>query len=162
MRIGIVSDSHDNIWKVREALPTLAGTDAVIHCGDLCAPFTIVEFAEPLKRIPLHLVWGNNDGDRFRISKVASGYANVNLHAEFGEFKLGEHFFGVSHYPMIARGLAQSGKYDVVCYGHDHIKHVSTLGETLLINPGDLMGKDEPSRFAVLDTETMVVDQIKV
>ena len=72
MKIAILSDSHDNIWKLAEAMPTLASADAVIHCGDLVAPFMILRLIQGLKDIPLHLVWGNNDGAKGLIADVAS------------------------------------------------------------------------------------------
>ena len=54
MRIGILSDSHDNIWKLEKALPYLASTDIVLHCGDLISPFMIVRLGQGLKDVPIH------------------------------------------------------------------------------------------------------------
>ena len=53
-----------------------------------------------------------------------------------------------------ARDQALSGRYDLVCYGHDHEAHVERVGNTLLVNPGEVMGRLGPSRYAVYDTET--------
>ena len=80
MRIGIMSDSHDNIEKLGEAIQKLHSVDAVIHCGDLCAPFVVKRLGEGLKDSPIHIVWGNNEGDPFRIAQVASQYNHVHLH----------------------------------------------------------------------------------
>ena len=41
MKIGILSDIHDNIWNLRAALEGLGEADALICCGDLCSPFVV-------------------------------------------------------------------------------------------------------------------------
>ena len=47
----------------------------------------------------------------------------------------GKQFF-LSHYNDLAKPMAQSGLYDVVCYGHNHLRHEERIGNTLLLNPG--------------------------
>ena len=162
MKIAILSDSHDNIWKLAEAMPTLASADAVIHCGDLVAPFMILRLIQGLKDIPLHLVWGNNDGDKGLIAEVASQAKNVNLHGDFADLELGGLKIGVNHYPNVARRLAASGSYDVVCYGHDHTAHEEWFGKTLLLNPGELMGLQGRSTLAILDTDSSKVQFVDI
>ncbi len=40
MRIVILSDIHDNVWKLAAALDAVRNnTDAMLRCGDLCSPF---------------------------------------------------------------------------------------------------------------------------
>ena len=162
MKIAILSDSHDNIWKLAEAMPTLASADAVIHCGDLVAPFMILRLIQGIKEKPIHIVWGNNDGDKSLITEVASQAKNIKLHGDFADLELGGLKIGVNHYPNVARRLAQSGSYDVVCYGHDHTAHQEWLGKTLLLNPGELMGLQGRSTLAILDTETRKVQFVDI
>jgi len=66
----------------------------------------------------------------------------------------------MNHYPKIARGLAASGRYDLVCYGHDHTAYEEWLGETLLLNPGEIMGLNGRSTLAILDTATRFVEWV--
>ncbi|NIM93726.1 MAG: YfcE family phosphodiesterase [Anaerolineales bacterium] len=160
MKIAVLSDSHDNVWKIREAMPYLRDSKAVIHCGDMCAPFVIKELAGPLEDIPIHIVWGNNDGDTYRISKVAAGFPHVNLHAELAEISIADLWIAVNHYPKIARALALTGEYDMVFYGHDHTAHDSMIGECLLLNPGELMGLNGVSSLVIVDTETKQFERI--
>ncbi len=89
MKIAIVSDSHDNIWKLAAAMPHLAEADAVIHCGDLVAPFMIIRLIKGTDGKPVHLVWGNNDGDKGLIAEVASQAENITLHGDFAHLELG-------------------------------------------------------------------------
>ncbi len=151
MKIAILSDTHDNIWKLDEAMPQLCTADVVIHCGDICAPFMIRRLGEGITETPVHVIWGNNDGDHFMISQVAQNYPNIVLHGPFAHLELEGLHVAVNHYPQIAWGLALSGEYGMVCYGHDHSAHEERVGECLLLNPGELMGLNGRSTFALVE-----------
>jgi putative phosphoesterase len=160
MKIGVLSDIHDNIWNLAVALTGLQETEALICCGDLCSPFIIRLLAEGFPNRPIHIVFGNNDADLFRITSFAKKYAHVHLHGEFFQGELGGQRFAVNHFDNIAQPIAVSGQYDVVCYGHNHIYKIEQIGRTLTINPGAIMGynpgskKDIPATFVIYDTAT--------
>ena len=162
MRLVVLSDSHDNLWKLEAAGPTIASAEAVIHCGDLCSPFMVRRLAELAGGRPVHIVWGNNDGDTFLIGRVAAGFPNVELHGQLAELELGGMRVAANHYPEIARGLARSGLYDLVGYGHDHLRFEGKEGECLLLNPGELMGMKSVSSLAVVETATRQVSWIEL
>lgn len=151
MRIAICSDIHDNIWKLESALVSMSRANALIFCGDFCAPFTLTQLAHGFEG-PIHAVLGNNDGDQRLLLAMADEAANVTLHGQFADLELDGLRVAINHYPEIARGLAVSDLYDVVCYGHDHILNKEMVGDTLLINPGEIMGRFGRSTFALLDT----------
>ncbi len=46
MRVGIVSDTHDDLAAVEAAVALFdrEGVDAVVHCGDFVAPFSVTPF----------------------------------------------------------------------------------------------------------------------
>jgi putative phosphoesterase len=162
MQIAILSDSHDNIWKLSAAMPYLAAADAVIHCGDLIAPFMIIRLIKGTGSKPVHIVWGNNDGDKGLIAEVAAEGKNIHLHGDFASLDLDGLKIAVNHYPKIARTLAEAGSYDVICYGHDHTAHEEWIGNTLLLNPGELMGLQGRSTIALLDTKTRTVEFVEI
>ena len=151
MNIAVISDTHDNIWKLEDAMPHLHSADAIIHCGDLCAPFIVKKLGEGLPDKPIHIVWGNNDGDPFLISKVANNFPEVQIHGQLAQLEIEGVRIGVNHYPEIALDLARSGSYDLVCYGHDHTSHESMVGDCLLLNPGELMGMKGESTLAIIE-----------
>jgi putative phosphoesterase len=153
MKIAILSDTHDNIWKLAEVLERLEDADALIFCGDFCAPFTLAQMAEGFHG-PVHVVFGNNDGDPLLLSRVAGKAENVTLHGFFAYLELGGRRVAVVHYPPLAQDLAASGRHDLVCYGHNHQASIETVGETLLVNPGEVMGRFGHSTYAVYDTKT--------
>ena len=162
MRLGIISDTHDNIWKLAEANVHLQNVDTVIHCGDLCAPFMVKRMGEAIGDIPIHIVWGNNDGDLLRIARVAAGFPTIELHGEFAKLNLDGFMVGINHYPEIATEMAQSGNFDLVCYGHDHTAHESLVGDCVLLNPGEVMGMNGRSTIAIFDTQTRQVNFIEL
>src|SRR3990170_3692640 len=152
MRLVVMSDSHDNIWKLDRAGEAIVSAEGGIHCGVIGSPFMVRRLGGWAGDRPVHVVWGNNDGDPLLISKVAAGFPSMQLHGQLAEVELGGLRVAVNHYPVIARGLARSGDYDLVCYGHDHIRHEGKEGECLLLNPGELMGLKGPSSLALVET----------
>jgi putative phosphoesterase len=151
MKIAVISDIHDNIWKLASALERLKDADALICCGDLCAPFIVPQMADAFSR-QIHIVFGNNDGDRFRITQQAARFAHGTIHGELAELTLDGKRIAVHHFDDVGRLIAASGKYDVVCCGHNHVFEVARAGETLLINPGEIMGRFGTSTYVVYDT----------
>ncbi|MDY7036044.1 MAG: YfcE family phosphodiesterase [Thermodesulfobacteriota bacterium] len=161
MHVVILSDIHDNIWKLEKILSRLSGAGALIFCGDFCAPFTMTQIGEGFPG-PVHAVWGNNDGDKWLLTKNAGAADNITLHGELAELELGGCKIAVNHYPQIARPLARSGYYDAVFYGHDHTAHMEHMEETLLLNPGEVMGRFGKSTFAWYDIETGLGEIVEI
>jgi len=152
MKILVLSDSHDNLWKLDAAAEHITLADVIIHCGDICSPFMVRRLGQLSAGRPVHIVWGNNDGDTYLLGQVASAYSNVELHGALAQLEVGGLKVAVNHYPEIARGLAKCGDYGLVCYGHDHILHQERVGECLLLNPGELMGMKGRSTLAMVET----------
>jgi len=153
MLIAVLSDIHDNIWKLEEVLNKLGEAEGLIFCGDFCAPFTLKQIADGFPG-PVHVVFGNNDGDKLLLSRVAAQAGNVTLHGEFAELELGGRKIAATHYPAIAAGLAASDRYDLVCFGHSHRVAEERVGDTLLLNPGEVMGRFGRSTYVLYDTDT--------
>jgi predicted phosphodiesterase len=62
----------------------------------------------------------------------------------------------------LAEGLAALGAYDLVCHGHDHQARAEQIGNTLLVNPGEIMGWKGRSDCAIYDTESGRVERIEL
>lgn len=153
MRLAVLSDIHDHLENLRLALERLRGCEVLLFCGDLCAPFTLRALVEGFPG-PIHAVRGNNDGDMLLLAQVAQEAGRVTLHGAYGEVKLAGRRIALVHYPRLAAGLASLGVYDLVCYGHDHKAHLEQVGQTLLLNPGEVMGWKGRRTCAVYDTES--------
>lgn len=163
MRIAILSDTHDHIPNLRAAVTfcNAYSVNMIIHCGDLISPFMLNELA--LFGGAVHLIYGNNPGDQHLISQwCGTRFPSITLHGFLGAVEAGGRRFAFHHSPELARGLAHQGKFDVVCCGHNHCYGVEKIGATLLVNPGELLGKDGQPTFAVVDCGTMEVEKIEV
>lgn len=158
MRIAILSDIHDNLWNLAAALDAIKDADALICCGDLCSPFVIDELTRFERDI--HIVFGNNDADLYRITAKAVKRPNCHVHGELFQATFDGRRFAVNHFDYLARPMAKSGDYDVVCFGHNHEFEISQERSCLLINPGPIMGakfssgewEDVEATFVVYDT----------
>lgn len=163
MRIAIMSDSHDHIVNLRAAV-TYCGpyqVALIIHCGDLISPFMLEELARFGGAV--HLVYGNNPGDKHLISQFCGArFPNLTHHGDFGALEAAGLKFAFTHYPQMARGLAAQGIFDVVCCGHNHRYQVEQFGPTLLINPGELLGKDDQPGFAILHAGDRRVERVEI
>lgn len=162
MRIAILSDSHDHMPNLSRAvqLANREGAEVLLHCGDLISPFML----KYLNRFhgPVHLIYGNNTGDQHLIaSRCATVYDNLHHHGQHASFHIGTYRVALNHYPELARPLAQSGQYDLVCCGHNHIHAEERFGQSLLINPGDLLGKDAVPGFILLDTGSGKIERLQ-
>ncbi|HEY61047.1 MAG TPA: metallophosphoesterase [Anaerolineae bacterium] len=157
MHIAIISDTHDNVWKLEKAYPYLKESDAILHCGDIVSPFMIARLAKEIQGIPIHIVWGNNDGDKLALGMAAQKVSDITIHGEFAEFNFNGFKIAINHYPAIGKALAQSQRYNLVCYGHDHTIHDEMIGRTRLVNPGELMGLNGRSTIAILEVEASTI-----
>ncbi|MFC1613579.1 metallophosphoesterase [Patescibacteria group bacterium] len=154
MKIAIISDSHDNLPNMYKAIEWMNknGIEEIIHCGDVCAPAALREIAKKFKG-KIHLVYGNVDGDHEGMKKKAEESGNVIIYGDEGHLKFGEKKIAFVHYPIIAKELAKSGKYDFVFYGHSHKPWEEMVGNCKMLNPGTLAGMFYKATFAVWDTE---------
>ena len=158
VRIAVLSDIHDNLWNLSSALEAIRECDVLICCGDLCSPFVVDELAAFKREV--HIVFGNNDADLYRITAKALNTSNCHVHGELFETVFDTRRLAVNHFDYLARPMSKSGEYDVVCFGHNHEVEISREGNCLLINPGPIMGakfstgkwEDVTPTFVVYDT----------
>lgn len=163
MKIGICSDSHDQIVHLRAAVTfcNSFGVQMMIHCGDLISPFMLDELAR--FGGPVHLIYGNNAGDQHLISSWCGvKYPSITHHGILGAVEAGGLKIAFTHYPEMARGLASQGRFQVVCCGHNHCNRVEKIGQTLLVNPGELLGKDGQPGFCILDSQNQEIERVEV
>lgn len=162
MLVAVMSDSHDNIPALRRAVSISVdrGCGMIIHCGDFVAPFMLNEL--DAAGIPVHGVFGNNDGDRYLLTKNSLTVCkNITLHGWFGKVDAGGRTIAFIHDGTVADDLAAGGRYDIVCFGHFHVYSRKMVGNTLVLNPGELLGKDGPPGFCILDTESLQVERVE-
>lgn len=157
MKIGVVSDTHDNLDSVRKAISIFEDEEVqkVVHCGDVISPFTAELFD---REFDFHAVRGNNDGEwdlKEKVKEFGDFYNNV-AELEFGGRNIAA-YHGTEE--QIVEALARMD-YDYVLRGHTHKRKKERHGETLEINPGgiELPDQDEGFSVAIIDLNKGDVD----
>jgi hypothetical protein len=161
MKICVISDSHDNRQLMASAVAAAKeqGAEAVIHCGDVVAPTTLKSLQK--FGLPVHVIYGNNTGDLFAMSKLATETDSmIRFYGQDAGINLKGRNIFIVHYPHYARALATTGDWDIVCCGHDHKASIQSVqniknGHTWYINPGTVGGVGAPATYVLGDLETM-------
>lgn len=154
MKIGILSDTHNNLENLEKALDRFRQEEitTIIHCGDL----TDASLARRMTGFRVICVLGNGD--------YASGEIRNTLMALNPENYCGLIYKGSidgvqiaathGHLDVVDELLA-SGVYTYVFKGHSHYHKDELHGSTRLINPGALGGlRRENRQFCILDLAT--------
>ncbi len=163
MLLAIMSDSHDNIWNMRKAVSIIREQRAaqIIHCGDFVAPFMLKELEQA--QIPVHGVFGNNDGDKYLLMKLSIvELQNITIYGQTGAIAAGGIRIGFAHERIKADGLLFQGGYDLVCFGHTHAFMTESIHRTTLLNPGEIMGKDGEPGFVFYETDSGDIERIRL
>ena len=79
----------------------------MLCCGDLCSTFIVDRLGAGFSG-PIHIVFGNNDGDRFRITVRAQAHPHIHLYGELARLDRGGLRVAVVHYDDIGEELAAS------------------------------------------------------
>jgi putative phosphoesterase len=137
MKIGIISDTHDHRENVMQAVKIFNENKVkyVFHAGDIVSPFTARAFAG-LTDARLIAVFGNCDGEKIQLKEAIEeidGQIYDNVYN--GQIE-GRKIF-IMHKPDALNEVAESGKYDLVIYGHTHKQDIRFVGKTLVVNPGE-------------------------
>lgn len=159
MKIGILSDSHDNIPKIRAAITFFndANCDMVIHAGDFISPFSVKEFKNLIPR--LVCVFGNNDGEKLGLKRILGDQVHLAPH----HIKIDGKKVLICHEPYELAALIQSQVYDVIIYGHTHDIDIRQEKKTTVINPGECGGwLNGKSTIATWDTQTAKTTLIEI
>jgi len=116
MKIGIISDTHDNLPRIKKAVEIFnrEKVELVLHAGDFVSPFTFLEFNN--LNCPLKGVFGNNDGDKLYLQEKFKGIGE--LYPEPYQMNLNHKNIVILHKEGLIDALAESQKYDVIIYGH--------------------------------------------
>lgn len=131
LRLGVVSDTHGLVRS--EAVERLAGSDAILHAGDVGGPEVLEELSE---LAPVHVVRGNVDlpehlaRSRRRAGFDAGWAAGLpdRLELEVGGLEI-----LVVH---DVKDLPDGWRADVVVVGHSHVPRIERVEGTLFVNPG--------------------------
>ncbi|MGB0716518.1 MAG: metallophosphoesterase family protein [Phycisphaerae bacterium] len=152
MKLGILSDSHDQAATARKAITILeqAGAQHFVHCGDVGGVEVFEEFVDK----PLTFVWGNCDvptpGLRTFLQSVgiAIPAAIPTMLTLAGKTLAVFHGHETGFMP-----IKNDGSIDYILHGHTHVQRDERIDGVRVINPGALF-RCQQKTVAILDLET--------
>ena len=162
MRVGVISDTHDDVRNLEAALELLKeeGITRILHCGDLCGP----DIVKALAGFDVWIAQGNMDR-HLGLTQVVEGTLGRGRLAWLQRPMLDGYPVAMVHgdNEEALANLISSGGYTYVFHGHTHRRREQTIGRTHVINPGALGGTRHQSRsFCILDLETGEVRFVEV
>ncbi len=162
MQVGLLSDTHNEIHKVRRAVERLRAADVhvVLHAGDVVR----TQVLRALTDFDVWLARGNMDHATDLAAVVAELFGPDRL-AEWHNLTLEGHRIALLHGDdqIRLRTLIRDGAYDYVIHGHTHTPRDERIGDTRVINPGALGSRGwRPGTFAILNLNTGDLARIEV
>ena len=160
MRIGVVSDTHNNLTNVAKIVELFnaARVDRVIHTGDVTQAKTIHALAG--LTAPLWGVFGNNDQERealdAAIEQRGFRFFEPPLHLVWHERRI-----IVVHDPRDL-DAAFDDTHDLALHGHTHHHRLERHGERVIFNPGECAGHLEGyNAVGVIDLSTLETELLR-
>ncbi len=159
MRIGIVSDTHNDQNQIQRVLSILRQRQitTVLHAGDV----TSARILRLFRGMDMWIARGNMDHDPGLVATSCELFG-VGRFRETHTLTLAGHDLAMIHNgeSPAARDLVRSKKYSYLIHGHSHHRRDERIMSTRVINPGAIGNTRwrRPS-FAILD---LVTDDLSV
>ena len=152
MKIGVVSDTHNNLKNI-EIIINIFNDERVpivIHTGDISNANTLEQFTK--LNSELIGVYGNNDRNESGLEEVAQKN-NFNFQQPPKRLSLLDREIVVFHEPdKIGQFLSENQSIEVVLYGHTHRYENKIRNGVLFFNPGESAGMQKGSNaIGILD-----------
>jgi uncharacterized protein len=160
MRIGIVSDTHNNLRNVNRIVELFnaAGVDRVIHTGDITQAKTLEVFGR--LDAPMFGVFGNNDQERESLVAAIGMHGFVFQEPPF-ELHWLERRIVVVHDPLELTG-ALDNHHDLALHGHTHMYRYERRDGQVIFNPGECAGHMRGlNAIGVMDLRDLSVEILK-
>lgn len=163
MKIGVLSDTHDNQEDLRVVLNICRekGIKTLVHCGDL----TSLDMVSKFRGFRLIYTIGNMDIATGAIKKHIERMHEGNYAGMVFRGKLNGVPIAVTHSHIDGKvmELVREKRFKWVFHGHTHEKRDETLRGARIVNPGALggLGRD-PRSFCIVDLDAEMVEFIQV
>ncbi|MCB2202940.1 YfcE family phosphodiesterase [bacterium] len=163
MKIGVLSDTHNNLSNLITALQTFRDRKihTVIHCGDL-TDFDLISHFDGF-----HLIYltGNMDHANGTIQRRVTMLNDENFAGPVYRGTLDGVSVAATHSHIEGKvmELVHSGSYEWVFHGHTHQRRDDVIRNVRVVNPGALGGLNRGSRtFCIVDLGHPEVEFIRV
>ncbi len=161
MKIGVVSDTHNNLKNI-EIIIKLFNDEKVplvIHTGDISNANTLEQFSKLDSE--LIGVYGNNDRNESGLEEVAQRN-KFQFQEPPRKLDLLNRKIVIFHEPdNIDQFLSENKSINVVLYGHTHRYENKTKNGVLYFNPGESAGMQKGSNaIGILDLVNLEAKRI--
>ncbi len=138
MRIGVVSDTHNNLKNVGRIVELFneAGVDRVIHTGDITQAKTLDVLAG--LTMPMVGVYGNNDVERQSLDEAVARHGFQFIEPPL-KLSWHSHNIVVVHDPL-ELSLVEPTEFQIILHGHTHRQTIEWEDGRLTFNPGECAG----------------------
>ncbi len=161
MKIGVVSDTHNNIKNIDKLINLFnsAGVSKVIHTGDIANAKSLEQFSKLNSQ--LIGVYGNNDRNEIGIKETALKY-NFLFKEPPNLINLKDRKIAIFHEPdLIDSFLSVNKNIDVVIHGHTHRYRNEIKNGVLYFNPGESAGMLKGNNaIGILDLKNLEIKRI--
>lgn len=127
MKIGVMSDTHGDLFAVKSAVSAVGKVDLWLHAGDYSQDG---DYLKALTQVPVITVKGNCDG---QVTAKVDEFFEINglmIWLTHG------HLYGIKHRLDQLKYWARQYDAALVIYGHSHVPNIENDGDRLLFNPG--------------------------
>ncbi len=154
MRIGLISDTHDDIRTLDAAVARFreAQVLVVLHAGDVTSASTL----KVLDDFAVWLARGNMDQDPRLAPTVAEHFGPERL-ARLHTLNFDGVQVALTHGDSWQQltALVRAATYAYVIHGHTHVRRDEIIGPTRIINPGALSSaRGQRATCAIVDLAT--------
>lgn len=161
MKIGVVSDTHNNLKNIKVIIDIFNDerVPIVIHTGDISNANTLEQFSKLDSE--LIGVYGNNDRNEPGLKEVAQKN-NFQFQNPPRQINLLEREIVIFHEPdHIDQFLTENKMINVVLYGHTHRYENNIKNGVLFFNPGESAGMQKGSNaIGILDLKNLKAKRI--
>jgi uncharacterized protein len=163
MKIGVLSDTHDNLTNLIYVLNAYreCGVNTVIHCGDL----TSLEMVSQFNGFRVIYTVGNMDVTTGAIKKRLDTMREDNFAGMVFRGKLGGISIAATHSHIDGKviDLVREKRFKWIFHGHTHEKRNEVVRGVRIVNPGALGGLSRgPRSFCIVDLEAENVEFLHV
>ena len=159
MRVGVVSDTHNNLKNVRRIVELFNAeqVDRVIHTGDISQAKTLDVLAG--LRAPLFGVFGNNDLEREALQDAIARHGFVFQDPPL-QLDWCQRSIIVVHDPLDLAGTLIH--QELALHGHTHRYRHERSGSSIIFNPGECAGMmTGKNSIGVVDLRTLDCSLLK-
>jgi putative phosphoesterase len=165
MKIGIVSDTHNNLKNVNRIVELFneSSVERVIHTGDITQAKTLDIFAH--LKMPMYGVYGNNDeGERESLAAAVAAHGFIFQEPPF-VLEWHQRSIMVVHDPLEFEGHLDH-THELALHGHTHLYRYEELSvrgaRQVVFNPGECAGHMKGfNAIGVLDLETLAAELLR-